>query len=222
MSVIDLGGTAEAWLRAPVRPHSLHLVNLEPKPDDLPPWIRADQADACKLPPNVLSRGYDLVFSNSVIEHVGGHAQRLRFAAAVHELASRHWVQTPYRYFPVEPHWLFPGFQFLPLTVRAEVSRHWPLMHTQSTSREESLRAAIGVELLSRTEMRLYFPGSQIRQERMAGMVKSLVAVSGAVAAGQPDEQIPDLAGNQNGEGAGWIYSQPAGGAWPRARSGGQ
>jgi hypothetical protein len=197
MSVIDLGGTAEAWLRAPVRPRALFLVNLEPEPDGLPPWIHADQADACNLPRNVLGRGYDLVFSNSVIEHVGGHAQRLRFAAAVHKLAPRHWVQTPYRYFPVEPHWLFPGFQFLPLAVRAEVSRHWPLAHSQSASRDEGLRAAIGVELLSRTEMCHYFPGSQIRQERMAGMVKSLVAVTGSAAAGQPDGQLPDHADDQ-------------------------
>jgi hypothetical protein len=197
MSVVDLGGTAEAWLRAPVRPRSLHLVNLEPAPEGLPPWIHADQADACNLPRKILSRGYDLVFSNSVIEHVGGHAQRVRFAAAVHELAARHWVQTPYRYFPVEPHWLFPGFQFLPLTVRAEVSRHWPLVHTPSASRGEGLRAAIGVELLSRTEMCMYFPGSQIRQERMAGMVKSLVAVCGGAAGARPTDrdQIMQIAG---------------------------
>jgi hypothetical protein len=26
--------------------------------------------------------------------------RRLRFAAAVRSLADRHWVQTPYRYFP--------------------------------------------------------------------------------------------------------------------------
>jgi hypothetical protein len=208
MSVIDLGGTAETWLRAPVRPRSLHIVNLEPEPDGLPPWIRADQADACNLPAAVLSGRYDLVFSNSVLEHVGGHAQRLRFAAAVHTLAARHWVQTPYRYFPIDPHWLFPGFQFLPLTVRAEVSRRWPLVHTRSGSHEEGLRAAIGVELLSRTEMSLYFPGSQIRPERMAGMVKSLVAVSGAVpAAAEVSAHPPDHAGNQNGDGAGWKYS---------------
>ncbi len=37
------------------------------------------------------------------------------------------WVQTPYRYFPIEPHWIFPGFQFLPLSARTEISRRWPL-----------------------------------------------------------------------------------------------
>jgi hypothetical protein len=177
MSVMDLGGTAEAWQRAPLRPASVHVVNLEPEPEGLPDWIRADQADATALPPTIIGAHYDLVFSNSVIEHVGGHVQRLRFADAIHKLADRHWVQTPYRYFPIEPHWLFPGFQFLPLTIRAEISRRWPLVHTQSPNRGEGLRAAMSVELLSRTEMAVYFPDSEICTERMLGTTKSLIAI---------------------------------------------
>ncbi len=178
MSVIDLGGTVEAWTRAPIRPKSVHVVNLEAQPEDTKEgWIRADQGDACDLPERIAAGSYDLVFSNSVIEHVGGHVQRTRFAASVHRLADQHWVQTPYRYFPVEPHWLFPGFQFLPLVARAEVSRHWPLVHTKPTSRQQGLEAAMEVELMSRSEMAHYFPSSAIRSERLAGLTKSLVAI---------------------------------------------
>jgi hypothetical protein len=177
MSVIDLGGTVEAWQRAPVRPAAVHVLNLEAPPADVPAWIEADQADVCDLPGHIALRDYDLVFSNAVIEHVGGYAQRLKFAAAVHRLAPKHWIQTPYRYFPIEPHWLFPGFQFLPLAARAEVSRRWPLVHTQSASHSEGVDAALGVELLSRTEMVCYFPGSTLRYEKMMGMIKSLIAV---------------------------------------------
>lgn len=180
MSVIDLGGTVDAWVRAPLRPASVHIVNLEQQSGEVPAWVRADQADACNLPAPIAGGSYDLVFSNSVIEHVGGHAQRMRFADAVHKLASRHWVQTPYRYFPVEPHWLFPGFQFLPLTIRAGISCRWPLSHTPAKSREDGLRAALGVELLSCSEMAFYFPDSTLRFERMAGAVKSLIAVKAA------------------------------------------
>ncbi|GAA5085873.1 hypothetical protein HNP84_009660 [Thermocatellispora tengchongensis] len=177
MSVIDLGGTASAWLRAPVRPARVHIVNLEHPPADLPDWIRADVADACELPPGILDDSYDLVFSNAVIEHVGGHARRQMFADAVHKLAERHWVQTPYRYFPVEPHFLFPGFQFMPLAARTAVLRRWPLVHTPSSDRDTALRHAMEVELLSVTEMRHYFPSSRLRYERMGGLVKSIIAV---------------------------------------------
>jgi hypothetical protein len=178
MSVIDLGGTAESWQRAPVRPARVHVVNLEHEADaDRPSWLRADQGDACNLPPAILGSSYDLVFSNSVIEHVGGHAQRQRFAEAVHKLADRHWVQTPYRYFPIEPHWLFPGFQFLPMSARAQISYRWPLAHTRSASVDDGLAEAMSVELLSRAEMSYYFPHAEIQVERLLGAVKSLIAV---------------------------------------------
>jgi hypothetical protein len=180
MSVIDLGGTAESWLRAPVRPATVHTVNLEKPPEDLPGWIRADYANACDLPAEILTGSYDLVMSNSVIEHVGGHFQRQSFADAVHRLADRHWVQTPYRYFPIEPHWVCPGFQFLPLAARVRVAQHWPLVHTRPENRDKALRDAMSVELASRTEMKFYFPNSQIRAERVAGLTKSLIAVRGA------------------------------------------
>jgi len=180
MSVIDLGGTVEAWLRAPVRPASVHVVNLEVQPKDNPDWLTAEPGDACALPASLDGAAFDLVFSNSVIEHVGGHAQRVKFAGEVHRLAPRHWVQTPYRYFPVEPHWLFPGFQFLPVSARAEISRRWPLVHTRSASHAAGVAAAMGVELLSRTEMAAYFPDSALRYERVAGVVKALIAVKKA------------------------------------------
>jgi hypothetical protein len=178
MSVIDLGGTAEAWLRAPIRPASVHVVNLLPEPAaPVAGWIRTHQGDACDLPDHIRNGSYDLAFSNSVLEHVGGHAQRMRFAEAVHKLANLHWIQTPYRYFPIEPHLLFPGFQFLPLTARAELSRRWPLVHTKPGSRQEGLEAVMGVELVSRSEMSYYFPSSVIRAERIVGIPKSLVAI---------------------------------------------
>jgi len=177
MSVIDLGGTVEAWLRAPIQPTAVHVVNLESQPVDVPDWIRTDRADACDLPDSIASRRYDLVFSNSVIEHVGGHIQRIKFAETVRHLAPRYWVQTPYRYFPIEPHWLFPGFQFLPLAVRGQISRYWPLVHTQPESRAEGVRSAMEIELLSQTEMAFYFPDAILRYEKVAGLIKSLIAV---------------------------------------------
>jgi hypothetical protein len=180
MSVVDLGGRLEWWRRAPVRPKHVHVVNLESPDGDVPDWGAFDHGDACDLPPTVRERRYDLVFSNSVIEHVGGHAQRVRFAGSVRLLADRHWVQTPYRYFPVEPHVLFPGFQFLPVGARAAVAQRWPLLHTSPKDRRAALSVALGVELLTRSEMAYLFPDSDIESERFAGLPKSLVAVKTA------------------------------------------
>jgi hypothetical protein len=177
MSVLDLGGRPGMWLRAPFRPASIHIVNLQAPPPEFPDWMQVEQGDACALGPQVTNNHYDLVFSNSVLEHVGGHAQRARFAANVRELGDAYWVQTPYRYFPLEPHWLFPGFQFLPVSTRASISRRWPLVHFPTENRSASVRRVLEVELVGRTEMRAYFPDATLLSEKVAGLTKSLVAV---------------------------------------------
>jgi hypothetical protein len=177
MSIVDLGGSVESWKRAPMRPKHVHVVNLENQPGEVPDWAEVDYADACELPATIRSRRYDLVFSNSVIEHLGGHERRIRFRDAVHGLADAYWVQTPYRYFPVEPHWVAPGAQYLPVALRAQVVRRWPLLHSRPGNRADALRVVFGTELLDRTQMAYYFPDGTLLSERFAGLTKSLIAV---------------------------------------------
>lgn len=177
MTVLDIGGRVASWADAPVRPAHVHLVNLETPPTDLPDWAESDQADACDLPAAIRSRRYDLVFSNSVLEHVGGHEQRRRMAAVVRELAPRYWVQTPYRYFPIEPHWVAPGMQFLPVPARVLIARKWPLAYTPNKPWEQAMRQVLTTELVGRTELRYLFPDATIRSERIAGLTKSLIAI---------------------------------------------
>lgn len=179
--IVDLGGTASTWLRAPTRPAHVMIVNMTESELGLPPtpvrWLYGLVADACDPPEELLAQPFDFVFSNSLIEHVGGHARRRRLAEVVEELAPRHWVQTPYRYFPIEPHWLFPGFQFLPVAAQAWLSLRWPLMHTRAATPRIAMGNVLEVELLSKAEMTYYFPHSRIIAERVGPLVKSLVAV---------------------------------------------
>jgi hypothetical protein len=176
MRVLDLGGGPPFWrgfARPPAHVTILNLLELEAAE----PWMETVVGDACAPPPEISAERYDLVVSNSVIEHVGGHSQRQRFANVVQAAAERHWVQTPYRYFPVEPHWLCPGMQFLPLRARAALTRHWPLSPARASSVAEAVENAASVELLSLTEMRAYFPSSQLWYERIGGLVKSVTAI---------------------------------------------
>lgn len=177
MSVIDLGGEPDTWTGTPVHPKHVHVVNIERLDPDVPDWIQVDYGDACALPEHIATQRYDLVFSNSVLEHVGGHERRMRFAETVHELAPRHWVQTPYRYFPVEPHWIAPGMQYLPVRVRAWLACRWPLANVKSTDLRNALDGVLWTELVDRTQMGYYFPDSRIRAERLMGLTKSLIAV---------------------------------------------
>ncbi len=175
----------ETWRRAPIRPASVTVLNLYEPGVSNEPWLRPILGDAC-LARQDLARSsaltsYDLVFSNSLLEHVGGHAKRIALSSEVHALAPRHWVQTPYRYFPIEPHWLFPGFQFLPIAARTTVAAKWPLAHTLPTCREDAMSAVQWTELVGIAELRAYFPDSVIHREKAGGVIKSLMAVLGAV-----------------------------------------
>lgn len=142
MRVLDLGGTVQSWLRAPVRPATVLVLNLADEGDEAD-WITPVQGDACDPPAEVRSAEFDLVYSNSVLEHVGGHQRRCDFAAVAQDLADCHWVQTPNRYFPIEPHYLGPGFQFLPVSLRARILTRWPFAHTQETNYADALRNAL-------------------------------------------------------------------------------
>jgi hypothetical protein len=180
--VLDLGGTTEWWHRAPLRPASVTVLNLLEPGEASEEWLRPVTGDACAagevLHAAGVSTAYDLVFSNSLMEHVGGHASRLALAAQVRSLAPRHWVQTPYRYFPIEPHWLFPGLQFIPTAARAPLAAWWPLAHSKPADRHEAMSEVQWTELIGIAELRAYFPGSEIHREKVAGLTKSIVATT--------------------------------------------
>jgi hypothetical protein len=101
----------------------------------------------------------------------------LRLADAVHTLSELHWVQTPYRYFPLDAFFLFPGLMSLPAATRAQVSLHWPFGTRRAKTHHEAVGLVLDVEFLSKTELRYYFPESDIWSERLAGLTKSIVAV---------------------------------------------
>ena len=110
MRILDLGGTIESWLRSPVRPKQITVINLDDPTTGEFNNIVALKGDACRAS-DVLAESnteldFDLVFSNSLIEHVGGHQRRCDLAREIRKLAPRRWIQTPYRYFPIEPHWV--------------------------------------------------------------------------------------------------------------------
>ena len=176
MTVLDVGGTAGAWRLAPARPARLVFLNVEP-PGELA-GAETVIADACDPPESIRREHFDLVFSNSVIEHVGGHWRRQAFAEVVAALGERYWVQTPYRYFPLEPHYVGPLFQFVPLALRGRLVARWPIGSLATvTDPSVGLAQVQQTELIGRTEMRGYFPDAVLLPERVLGLTKSIIAV---------------------------------------------
>ena len=130
------------------------------------PGRRFVQGDARALPFEPGS--FEIAYSNSLVEHLDP-ADRPRFAAEIRRVAGRYWVQTPNRYFPIEPHVLLPGFQFLPEAARR---RLWRLGMPRTPYEP--------IELLGAAELRELFPDAVILRERFAGITKSLIAAGPA------------------------------------------
>lgn len=176
--VLDIGGTPECWDLLPVRPR-LTLLNTPRAKDDLRDAATWVAGDGRALP--FRDGAFDVVFSNSVIEHVGDAASQRRFAEEVVRVGKAYWVQTPNRWFPVEQHLLTPLVHWMPRGWQRPVVPAINLWQFVTRPSEDRRRFYIehylnDVKLLSFGELQSLFPGARIVRERFLGWTKSLVA----------------------------------------------
>ena len=176
LRLLDVGGTRSFWEQmGSIEGVEVVLLNLQAPPPD-----RGDARDMRRY----RDKEFDVVFSNSVIEHVGGWSDQRRMAAEVRRVGQRYFVQTPNKYFPIEPHFLFPFFQFLPLRARAWLTGRFDLgWRKRAASPQEALQQAQSVRLLTRSELQSLFPGGVILDEKLLGLTKSFMVHGGFSAA---------------------------------------
>ncbi|MBU0560100.1 MAG: hypothetical protein KKG93_11085 [Bacteroidetes bacterium] len=117
-----------------------------------------------------------MIFSNSVIEHVGEYIDQKKFSNAIRRIAKRYFIQTPNYYFPFEPHFLFFGIQYLPVEIRAWLIRHFNLgWYEKERHYSRSLEIAKSIRLLKRKEIFELFPEAEIINEKCFGLTKSFI-----------------------------------------------
>lgn len=179
-SILDVGGTSRIWTEFGFT-NNVTLLNLTaPNQRDLDLGFRVIQGDALNM--EMFRDGqFDVVFSNSVIEHVGTYQNQQRFASEVQRVGNSYWVQTPNRYFPIEPHFLFPLFQFLSPPVRRWIALRWNYSHVKAWGKDDGyiLNEVSDIRLMTASELTELFGGSELYRERLFGLTKSLVVFSG-------------------------------------------
>lgn len=178
MRVLDVGGTIDIWRLAPVMPR-LTLLNQARARYEIGAGEQVVLGDGTSLP--FADQSFDLVFSNSVIEHVGNRSQQARFAAEVARVGKQYWVQTPNRYFPIEHHLWTPFVHWLPRQWQAAILPHfsvWRLVTNHDAKQREFYvnHYLESIRLLSAFELRQLFPEAVIIRERFLDWTKSLVA----------------------------------------------
>ncbi|MEP0711711.1 methyltransferase domain-containing protein [Algoriphagus sp.] len=175
--VLDVGGAAYFWNTSslPSLPNiEIVLLNLGVEKIDHPK-IKSVVGDATNMA-EFEDNSFDLVFSNSVIEHLYTWENQQKMANEIIRVGKKHFIQTPNKYFPVEAHYALPFVQYLPqnllyfLLTKTKVSRlqKWDPIHAQQYLEE--------IRLLNVKEMQLLFPSSSMYLEKFMGMTKSISA----------------------------------------------
>ena len=176
--VIDIGGSRLFWEATGFDRRGIHitLVNLDEGTFE-EEGFSAVVGDARHL--DFSANAFDVAFSNSVIEHVGGAIDRQMMAADVLRVAPRYFVQTPNRGFPLEPHFLFPMFQFLPFSLQWRLAFHLHLGWEEMPTPKRAMEAVKSIHLLTKADLVALFPGARIYEEKVLGLTKSFVAYGG-------------------------------------------
>jgi hypothetical protein len=183
LRLLDVGGTEGYWRAvapegAGLEGITITLLNTE-LPAALQGGFEAIAGDARDLGA-FADRSFDVVFSNSVIEHVGDARDQRRMADEVRRVGRAYYVQTPNRWFPIEPHFLVPGYQFLPVAVRTRMLQRFRLGWMPRTPDAEAARRIVeSVQLLDAGQLRTLFPEATLHRERIGGLTKSLIATHG-------------------------------------------
>ena len=185
VKLLDIGGRKTYWSILPAGFLQRHrvtvtILNLSEElgaaDDDV---FKHVVGDACNLVGHS-DRSFHIAHSNSVIEHVGGWKNAMRFARECRRVASGLFVQTPYFWFPIEPHYVAPFFHWCPRPIQELLVRKLALGYgaTRAPNAETAIEwIEAAPRLLDLPAYRLLFPDCQIVKERFFLLTKSLIAV---------------------------------------------
>ncbi|MCC8969695.1 class I SAM-dependent methyltransferase [Bradyrhizobium brasilense] len=189
--ILDLGGGTGRHIRA-ILPRHTDITVCDISADDLKAarerfgFKTVLLRETERLPFD--NQAFDFCFCSSVIEHVTGPKQDVvtiedgaafqsiarehqnRFAGEISRVAKSFYVQTPYRYFPIESHTWLPGIIVL-------LPRRLQIALIERFNRFWFKRTAPDWHLLDWREMTETFPDAKIYRERYLGVTKSLMAI---------------------------------------------
>lgn len=180
LRILDIGGTQNFWrVHLPLIHQNFPLAEVLIINLAIPPiqmdihGLSARVGDARNLS-GFSDKSFDLVMSNSVIEHVGTLFDQKRMADEVQRVGRHFFIQTPNRSFILEPHFHVPFWIHFPLSWRAWMLNHWKLGWVERQRDPLLSRAEVEqIRLLRYWELSAIFPGASIESERVFGLTKS-------------------------------------------------
>ena len=153
--ILDVGGTPLVWSYIEAEPKiTIGNIGVEDRDEGR---FSFKNVDGTNLPFNDAT--FDIAFSNSVIEHVGDWDKQVQLANEIRRVAKYYFVQTPNRWFFVEPHFFAPLIHFLPRPVYRKLLPFFSLWYWIKRPTPQEVDVYFGnTKLLDESQMRELFP----------------------------------------------------------------
>jgi Methyltransferase domain len=181
LRILDIGGTHNFWAQrgwAGRDDVDITMVNLHEEPTGHAN-LHSMVGDATNLS-GIGDGEYDVAFSNSVIEHLFTGEAQAAMAREVQRVAKAYWVQTPNFWFPMEPHFLVPGWHYMPERMRVAIIQRRQCGWRGPCPDIDQARAIVReVRLMRKRELVKLFPDATLYEERFYGLTKSFVVHQG-------------------------------------------
>tara|TARA_B100001057_G_scaffold49466_1_gene44078 strand:- start:624 stop:1280 length:657 start_codon:yes stop_codon:yes gene_type:complete len=174
VTILDVGGKVNFWENRGLAGnpnYKITIVNMQ-KEKSKYDNIQCRIGDATNLK-EYKTKSFEIVHSNSVIEHLYNYENQKKMANEVTRIGKKHIIQTPNKYFFIEPHYLFPFFQFLPNSIKYIVLTKTKLCRLKKWNKSFAQQYINEIRLLNLKEMKSLFPKSDIYYEKLLGMNKS-------------------------------------------------
>lgn len=181
IKILDIGGVHHFWTSmdlSELRDYHIIFLNIWPES------TKSELPNSCYMlgdgrnMPQFQDNEFDIVFSNSVIEHVGGFRDQKKMAEEAIRVGKSIFIQTPNRRFPIEPHFLLPLFQYYPLKIRAFLHSRFKLgWWEKANCYHEAYEEVESIRLISKSEFKYLFPKAKIIEEKFLFLTKSFTAV---------------------------------------------
>lgn len=179
LKIIDIGGSDYYWKSLGFNGDenfNIDIINIEDQMTESFKNISFIKKDVRDLG-FIKDKEYDLVFSNSMIEHLRSFEEQKKLAKEIRRVGKNYFIQTPNYYFPVEPHFLLPFFQFLSDDMKTKLVNKFDLgWFKKQTDIVKAKELATSVNLLKEKDLKKLFPDCKIYREKYLLLNKSFIA----------------------------------------------
>lgn len=173
--VLDIGGESNFWnywKQHLSKKIDVTLINIS---HDAINGNKGIVGDATNLD-FIKDNQFDLVFSNSLMEHLNTFENQKVFAREIRRIASFYFVQTPAFLFPLETHFLFPFFHWLPKRIRIILHQKFNLgWYNAEADYLKAKKHVDEIRIMKKGELQTIYPEGRIIVEKYFLFPKSYV-----------------------------------------------